>query len=181
MYIIKVIIIILGCAVLGMSQQSAGTQWYRYSPTDKNFSIQFPNKPNCTTERIEVEGSKINLTSCLTSISDKYFFEMKHMVYAFELDNDSLDLMKIPITSLYEAMDIKVTETKVKSENCEGVEIRANSAEKGLSSIQRLFVYGRNSYSMNLTADKSDSTFKDLHGRFLASFRVSNGCTARRR
>jgi|GEM_PF-5770219 len=181
MYVMKAIIIILVCSVFGESQQSTGIQWYAYSPTDKNFSIQFPNKPTCATERVDAGGSKINLTKCLTSVSDTYFFEMKHMVYPFAIDKTSFDLMKIPLTSLYEAMDMKVTETEVKSGNCDGVEIRANSAKTGPSTIHRLFANGRNFYSINLTTEKSDSTFKDLHSRFLASFQVSNGCTAMRK
>ena len=182
MYITKIIIIILGCVVFAVSQQhSIETQWHVYSPTDKNFTIEFPSKPVCTTEKIDIQGSKINLTKCLTNISEKYFFEMKHMVYPFDLDKDSLSFMKIPITSVYEALDMKVTEIKVMSDSCEGIEIRANSAEGGPSSVQRLFVYGRNFYSINLATEKSDSTFKNFHGRFLSSFQISKGCKSRRK
>lgn len=159
---------------IGISQTTS-VKWYDFTATDQSVTAKFPEKPICKDERLSVQHVSLTQQTCSDNSLEGYSFEIKRQIHASVLDKEFIDIARIVPSSMYEALGMKITETQIKSDGCNGLEIRGEDKD-GLTSIQRLFTVGKNFYSINVVSERNNPASAKIIQSFYDSFHFVRQC-----
>lgn len=163
---------------IGVSQTTS-IKWYDFTATDQSVIAKFPNKPICKNEGFDerFSGQIVTFTqqTCSDNSLEGHSFEIKRQFHASVLGKDFIDIAKIVPSSMYEALGMKITETQIRSDGCNGLEIRGEDKD-GLTSIQRLFTIGKTFYSINVVSERNTPASAKIIQSFYDSFHFARQC-----
>lgn len=159
---------------IGVSQTTS-IKWYDFTAVDQRVTAKFPKKPICKDEQVSVQNVTFTQQTCSDNSLDGYSFEIKRQLHASVLGKDFIDIAKIIPSSMYEALGMKVSETQIISDGCNGLEIRGEDKD-GLTSVQRLFTIGKNFYSINVVSERNNPASAKIIQSFFDSFHFLRQC-----